>query len=73
MPSAVQAIYRAYRFGQTQRVRVYRFLAHGTMEEKIYRSQVCCSSRARAHADRTHARTRTIALTHALARAQYVH
>ena len=35
-----QAIYRAYRFGQTNRVRVYRFLAHGTMEEKIYRQQV---------------------------------
>ena len=35
-----QAIYRAYRFGQQQRVRIYRLLAHATMEEKIYSRQV---------------------------------
>lgn len=35
-----QAIFRAYRFGQTRHVRVYRLLAHATMEEKIYNRQV---------------------------------
>ena len=37
----LQAIYRAYRYGQKKDVYVYRLLSRGSMEEKIYRSQVC--------------------------------
>src|SRR5262245_48454233 len=36
----LQAIYRAYRFGQTRSVHIYRLISHGTLEEKIYRRQV---------------------------------
>jgi transcriptional regulator ATRX len=35
----VQAISRAYRYGQRKKVTVYRFVAAGSLEEKIYTRQ----------------------------------
>jgi hypothetical protein len=56
LPKAVdlQAIYRAYRYGQDKPVFVYRFLTEGTCEEKVYSRSVNKTSLSLRVIDKKH-------------------